>query len=343
MLDGIVVAEFGRIYSAPLAGMILSDLGARVIKIERKGMGDESRHYGAKLDDGLSDYFFALNRNKECVQLDLKDDGDLQTAKEILAGSDVLIHNSLQKSFDALGLSYKIVRALNPRIIYAAISGYGEKSKYRNSPSQDATIQGLSGFMSLNGFSESAPVKTGVPVIDYATGQYLVIGILAALMEREKTGEGRLVTASLLESAISMTSVESVRYLNKGAIAGRHGNRHHSIAPYDSFKTFDGYIMITIANDAMFERFARALGIGLEGFETNGQRLRDIDRLERIINECTEKYATVELVSLLKGNGISCEPINDIAKAHGSEEVRELNLIKEDRGFKYIKTPIGFY
>ena len=342
MLNGIVVAEFGRIFSAPLAGMILSDLGARVIKIERKGTGDESRHYGMKIGDNLSDYFYALNRGKEIIGLDLKNGEDLSAAKNILAGADVLIHNSLQKSFDALGLSYEAVREINPRIIYASISGYGGESRFKNTPSQDVTIQGLSGFMSLNGFSDDTPLKTGVPVIDYATGQHAVIGILAALMEREKTGKGRRVAVSLLESAISMTLVEAVRYLNTGVIAGRNGNRHTSIAPYNSYKARDGYVVIAIANDAMFERFADALEMDAEGFETNELRLSKIDMLEDIINEKAKKFTVNELVSLLKINKVSCAPINNIAQALGSREVRALDLIGQTDGVKYVKTPINF-
>ena len=342
MLEGIVVAEFGRIFSAPLAGMILSDLGAKVVKIERKGMGDESRYYGAKIDSCLSDYFFALNRKKEVIQLDLKNKDDLSDARRLLAESDVLIHNSLQKSFDSLGLSYQEVSQINPRIIYAAISGYGSKSKYKNYPSQDVTIQGLSGFMSLNGFSDSIPLKTGVPVVDYVTGLHAVIGIISALNERVKTGKGRLVTVSLLESAISMISVEAVRYLNTGIVTKCHGNRHTSIAPYNSYKTADGHIMIAVANDAMFERFAGVLGINVYGYETNEKRIKQIDKLENLINEKTENFTVSELVSLLKNNQISCEPINNICEALNSEEVRELSLVSEENHLKYIRTPINF-
>ena len=347
MLEGIVVAEFGRIFSAPLAGMILSDLGARVIKIERKGTGDESRHYGIKIKDdtespGISDYFFTLNRKKEIIQLDLKNEDDLSKAKSILCVSDVLIHNSLEKSFNSLGLSYEEVKKINPRIIYTVISGYGSKSKFRNSPSQDVTIQGLSGFMSLNGYSDSVPLKTGVPVVDYVTGLNAVIGILSALSERQKTGKGRLVTVSLLESAISMISVESVRYLNTGIVTKCHGNRHTSIAPYNSFRTSDGHIMIAIANDSMFERFAEVLGFSISGYETNEKRINRIDELENLINAKTEKFSVSELVPLLKNSQISCEPINSISQALESKEVNELSLIDEEDGLKYVKTPINF-
>jgi len=342
MLEGIVVAEFGRIFSAPLAGMILLDLGARVIKIERKGSGDESRSYGMKLNGNVSDYFYALNRNKEIIQLDLKNDIDLQKARSILAKSDVLIHNSLQKSFDALGLSYEAVREINPRIIYTIISGYGSMSKYKNAPSQDVTIQGLSGFMSLNGFAGDVPVKTGVPVIDYVTGQHAVIGILAAIMEREKTGKGRMVTVSLLESAIGMNAVEAVRYLNLGVITERQGNRHNSIAPYNSYKALDGYVMVAVANDAMFERLTIALGFCPDGFETNEKRLSQIGKLESIINDKTHRFTVAELVHLLKSNKISCEPINNIAQALGSEEISETNIVNQENHLKYIKTPINF-
>lgn len=325
MLDGIVVVEFGRIFSAPLTGMILSDLGAKVIKIERKGVGDESRYYGMKMENDVSDYFYALNRNKEVLSLDLKNEQDLSTAKKILSSADVLIHNSLQKSFDALGLSYETVREINPRLVYTAISGYGAGSKYQNFPSQDMTIQGLSGFMSLNGFPDGSPLKTGVPVIDYVTGQNAAVGIMASLIEREKTGKGKFVNVSLLESALSMVSVEAVRYLNIDKIACRNGNRHNSIAPYNSYKAKDGYVLIAIANDAMFERFANVLRIDSGEFSTNGKRLSNIDKLETNINEKTIKYTVNELINLLKENKISCDPINDIAQAFNSEETHHQN------------------
>lgn len=341
MLKDIVVVEFGRIFSAPLAGMILSDLGAKVIKVERKDVGDESRQYGVKINDGVSDYFFALNRNKKIVELDLKNPDDLEEAYVLLSDADVLIHNSLQHSFDALGLSYNQVSKINPRIIYASISGYGNRSIFKNAPSQDVTIQGLSGFMSLNGSEDSVPVKTGVPVVDHVTGQYLVIGILAALMEREKTGKGKRICASLLESAVGMTVVEAVRYLNTGIGAGRHGNRHTAIAPYNSYNAKDGHVIVAIANDAMFERFAQALGISTVGFETNRNRLDAIDRLEKCINEKTGQCTTRELVTLLKKHKVSCEPIHDIAQALDSEEVQQLSLFEQLDGLTYIKTPIN--
>lgn len=342
MLDGIVVVEFGRIFSAPLAGMILSDLGAKVIKIERKGSGDESRHYGMKMENDVSDYFYALNRNKEVISLDLKNEQDLLTAKKILESADILIHNSLQKSFDALGLSYEVVKEINPRMIYTAISGYGAVSRYNNFPSQDVTIQGLSGFMSLNGFPDGSPLKTGVPVVDYVTGQNAVVGIMASLIERGKTGKGKFVNVSLLESALSMISVEAVRYLNINKVASRNGNRHNSIAPYNSYKTKDGYVLIAIANDAMFERFANVLSIDFNEYNTNEKRLGQIGKLEIIINERTARYTVDELIHVLKENKISCEPINDIAQAFNSEEIQELNLIGQIDGMKYIKTPINF-
>ncbi len=341
MLEGIVVAEFGRIFSAPLAGMILSDLGARVIKIERAGVGDESRSFGQKIEEGVSDYFFALNRKKELISLDLKQEEDLKKAKEIIASSDVLIHNSLQNSFDRLGLSYDEVKKINPRIVYAAISGYGAGSRFLNNPSQDVTIQGLSGFMSINGYEDGSPLKTGVPVIDYVTGQYAVIGILAALREREATGKGKLVQVSLLESAVSMMSVEAVRYLNLGIVAGRHGNRHTSIAPYNSYKAKDGYVMIAIANDEMFRRFADAISLDVSGYETNEMRINGIDALEERIHERIFGYEVKDLVRILKDCKVSCEPIHDIGQGMESEEVKALHLVKEEDGKSFIRLPVN--
>lgn len=342
MLKGITVIEFGRIFSAPLSGKILSDLGARVIKIERKNTGDDSRHYGMKIDEKTSDYFFALNSNKELMELDLKDPQDLKICLNLLKDADILIHNSLQKSFDKLGLSYETIKKINPLLIYTSISGYGNDSKYQNDPSQDMTIQGLSGFMSLNGYRNGSPLKTGVPVIDYATGQNAVIGILAALFERNQTGKGKHVSVSLLETALSVTSIEATRYLNLGHIATRNGNRHYSIAPYNSYQVKDGYINIAIANDEMFQRFASVLNIDYQTFSTNSKRLEQIDYLDSLIGEKLINYTTKEIITILKENKISCGPINDIAQAFESLEVKELTLIKEHNNKKYIRTPINF-
>ncbi len=343
LLESITVVEFGRIFSAPLAGKILGDLGAKVIKIERKGTQDESRHYGMKLPNGESDYFRALNHNKETIELDLKDENDLKKALYILKNADVLIHNSLQKSFDKLGLSYEIVSKLNPKIIYTAVSGYGYKSVYRDNPSQDAIIQGLSGFMSLNGHADDIPLKTGVPMIDYVTGQYAVIGILAALNERHQTGKGKLVTVSLLESALGVIAIEAARYLNLNHVASRNSNRHYSIAPYNAYQTKDGYVMIAIANNEMFARFSNVLGINYDEFDSNEKRLANVDEMDRIINEKTKNYSTKDLIETLRANKISCGPINNIAQAFASPEVKELDLIEQKGEIKHLKTPINFF
>lgn len=341
MLEGIKVLELGKIFSAPLAGKILADLGASVIKIERYPLGDESRKYGMPLDDA-SDYYYALNYNKEVVMLNLKERIDLEKCYEYIKTADIIIHNSLQASFDRLGLSYEKVKSINPKIIYASISGYGEGSIFQNNPSQDISIQGLSGFMSLNGYKDDMPLKTGIPVIDYVTGQNAVIGVLAALQERSKTGLGKRVCVSLLESALGMISVEAIRYLNLGVVASRNGNRHYSIAPYNTYQTKDGYIIIAVANDEMFSRFASLFQIDFNKYETNALRLQKIDSLEKEIINKFSQYKTEELLKLLKEHKISCEKVNTIKEAFDSLEVKELSMIRKKDNYQYLTTPIRF-
>ncbi|MDL2292400.1 CoA transferase [Acholeplasma sp. OttesenSCG-928-E16] len=341
MLKGIKVIEFGRIFSAPLAGNILKDLNAEVIKIERKGYKDESRHYGMKLSDDLSDYYYALNSEKEVIYIDFKNEEDLKLVFKLIKESDVLIHNSIQSSYDKIGISYQNIKKLNPRLIYASINGYGNTDN-KNTRSQDIVIQGLSGFMSLNGNEYDVPQKTGVPVIDYVTGQNLVIGILAALLEREKTNRGKEINCSLLESALSLIQVEATRYLNLDYCEKRKGNRHYSIAPYNSYKVKDGFIIIAIANDEMFFRLADLIGLDKEKFQTNEKRISKIDELEGKINEKLIKYPKKEILKLLKENNISAGPINDIKEAFDSTEVKDLKNIKKGQ-FKSIKLPINFY
>ncbi len=320
----IKVLELGRVFSGPLCGMVLADIGAEVIKVERPGSGDESRQFG-------SDYFNSLNRNKKSIALDLKNPEHKAVLMKLIERSDVLVHNWLQESLDQLGFSYEGVKIINPRLIYCAISGYGYNSTYRNQPAQDIIAQGLSGFMSLTGEQEGLPLKTGIPVVDYTTGLYAAYSIMSALYMREKTGEGQLVHTSLLETALAMTSFEGARYLTKGEEPHRKGNRHPNICPYNVYRTKDGLVTVAVANQEMWKRFCEALKIeylmDLDLFSSNPLRLINQDILEPLLEAEMVKYSSEEITFILKNAKVSCTRIHSIKEAFACPEIKELNQV----------------
>jgi crotonobetainyl-CoA:carnitine CoA-transferase CaiB-like acyl-CoA transferase len=328
--DEIKVLELGRVFSGPLCGMVLADLGARVLKIERPERGDESRRFGAHSAGGSSCYFNSLNRGKQSLALDLGDDEDRQLFTELLTGADVIVHNWIQSSLDRRGFSYEAARALNPRLVYCAIGGYGRGTAFAERPAQDVIAQALSGLMSLTGEADGPPLKTAIPVVDYATGLYAAFAIMAALFRRQLTGEGQLVTISLLESALAMTSFASSTFLSTEALLGRTGNRHPSICPYDMYATADGPVVLAVANDAMWERFCAALGLDElrrdPRFRTNKDRLSHREELEAILAPKLAALPSSDVLDRLQTFRVSAAPVHDLAGAFGCDEVRELDM-----------------
>jgi crotonobetainyl-CoA:carnitine CoA-transferase CaiB-like acyl-CoA transferase len=331
VFEDIQVLELGRVFSAPLCGMVLADVGARVVKVERPGVGDESRRFGQHSAGGNSCYFNALNRNKQSVALDLKRGDDREAFIRLIGDSDVLVHNWLQHSLDKLGFGYNDIKKLNPKMIYCSISGYGHGTAHSHLPSQDILAQAVSGLMSLTGEEGGMPLKTGIPVVDYVTGLNAAFAIMSALYMRQVTGEGQLVTTSLLESALAMTSFEASSLLSLGVSSERRGNRHPYICPYNVYQTKDDLVTIAVANDAMWERFCVALGLGrLLGdarFATNKSRLENQDSLELVLESEINKLTTARLIALLKESRVSCARVNSIEEAFESDPVRELDMI----------------
>jgi len=330
-LSKIKVLELGRVFSGPLCGMMLADLGAQVIKVEAPGIGDESRSFGAHRTDGNSCYFNSLNRGKQSIELNLKDKKDRALFIELILKADVLVHNWIQASLDKLGFSYSDVKAINPRLIYCSISGYGHGTSCSDKPSQDIIAQAISGFMSLTGEREGVPLKTGIPVVDYVTGQYAAFAIMSALFMRQSTGEGRFVTASLLGSAVAMTSFSSSAYLSTGVETTRTGNRHPSICPYNLYKTLDGKIVLAVANDKMWQRLCKTLDLNHlardEKYHSNAARLKHQNELEAILSKQISKLSTQKALDAFKTAKISCAPVNSLKEAFSCLEVDELDML----------------
>lgn len=257
-LDGILVADFSRVLAGPLATMTLADLGARVVKVERPGTGDETRSWGPPFTATSTTYFESVNRGKESVALDLRDPDDLALARELARRADVVIENFLPGTMDRLGLGYDSVRATNPRVVYCSISGFGSGAG-ADRPGYDFVVQAVGGLMSITGAPE-APTKAGVALVDVLTGKDAVIGILAALAARARTGQGDRLEVSLLSSSLGALVNQGQAALSTGRAPRRMGNEHPSIAPYETLRCADGPIAVACGNDGQFVRLAETLG-----------------------------------------------------------------------------------
>lgn len=274
-LEGILVADFSRVLAGPMATMMLADLGARVIKVERPGSGDETRSWGPPFTDDSTTYFESVNRGKQSITLDLRDPSDLALALELARRADVLIENFVPGTMERLGLGYETVSADNPRVIYCSISGFGS-AQGRDLLGYDFVVQALGGLMSITGTPDE-PYKAGVALVDVLTGKDAVIGILAALRARELTGRGDRLEVSLLSSALASLVNQAQAALTTGTAPRRLGNQHPSIAPYETLHCADGPIALACGNDVQFARLSTAIGrpelAADERFATNADRV----------------------------------------------------------------------
>ncbi|MGT2462065.1 CaiB/BaiF CoA transferase family protein [Sinomonas atrocyanea] len=262
-LDGVLVADFSRVLAGPLATMTLADLGARVVKVERPGCGDDTRHWGPPFSATGATYFESVNRNKESVELDLADPEGLGLARELALRADVLVENFKPGGLEKLGLGYEALAAENPGLVYASISGFGSTGG-RDLPGYDFIVQALGGLMSITGAPDgvpgAGPMKAGVALVDVLTAKDATIGILAALAERDRTGRGRRVEVNLLSSLQGALANQAQAYLGAGVVPGRMGNDHPSIVPYQLLATADAPLAVAAGNDSQFARLCDAIG-----------------------------------------------------------------------------------
>ena len=317
-LDGVLVADFSRVLAGPYCTMLLGDLGAEVVKVERPGLGDDTRHWGPPWHDDQATYFLSVNRNKRSLTLDLRDPEDLERARELALRADVLVENFKPGAFDAMGLGYDSLRAENPGLVYASISGFGT-GEGASLPGYDLLVQAVGGLMSMTGSRPDEPVKVGVALVDVVTGLHATIGILAALQHRASTGEGQKVEVNLLSSLLSALVNQSSGYAAAGTVPGIMGNRHPSIAPYESYPTADKPFVIAVGNDAQFRKCMEVLGCpelgGDERFATNPARVQHRDELFDVMCERLQTRGADEWFTELSKAGVPCGPINDVAGA----------------------------
>ncbi|WP_067394183.1 CaiB/BaiF CoA transferase family protein [Streptomyces sp. F-3] len=287
-LDGILVADFSRVLAGPLCTMTLADLGATVIKVERPGTGDDTRSWGPPWSATSTTYFESVNRSKRSVALDLTDEGDRELARELARRADVLVENFKPGTLDRLGLGYDAVSAGNPGVVYCSVTGFGSGAG-AGLLGYDFVVQAVGGLMSITGAADGEPTKAGVALVDVLTGKDATIGILAALADRTRTGRGCRVEVNLLSSLLGSLVNQAQSYLETGRPPGRMGNRHPSIAPYETLRCRDGLLAVACGNDGQFARLAAVLGAPAlaedERFATNAARVTHREELVRALEE----------------------------------------------------------
>ncbi|MEU3744109.1 MULTISPECIES: CaiB/BaiF CoA transferase family protein [Streptomyces] len=317
-LDGIVVADFGRVLAGPYMTMLLADLGADVIKIERPGSGDDTRAWGPPFADGEATYFLGVNRNKRSIELDLTDPEDLAAARAIVDRADVLVENFRPGTMEKLGLGYEDVRAANPGLVYCSVTGFGTAEGARL-PGYDLLVQAMGGLMSVTGEPEGPGTKAGVALVDVITGLHAGLGVLAALRHRERTGEGQRVEVSLLHSLLSALTNQSAAHLGAGVVPRAMGNSHPSIAPYEVFEARDRPLVLAVGTDRQFRTLCERLGRRELGedprFATNTARVAHREELVEELSGTLGSRTADDWFEELTAAGVPCGPINDVAAA----------------------------
>jgi len=316
-LEGLIVADFSRVLAGPLAAMMLADLGAIVIKVERPRVGDDTRQWGPPWTGNSSSYFEAANRSKKSVELDLSDPGDLQLARELARRSDVLLENYRNGSLARKGLGYDQVAAENPRIVYASITGFGSRGG-KDLPGYDFLVQAVGGLMSITG-PPGEPMKVGVALVDVLTAKDAVIGILAALRRREADGIGQRIEVNLLSSLLGSLANQASAYLATGNPPTSMGNRHPSIAPYETLAAKDGYLAICCGNDEQFRKLTTVLGIPSTAndvrFASNGDRVTNRDNLVQVLQEALAVDTVDAWTARLATAGVPAGRVGSVADA----------------------------
>lgn len=332
IFEGIRVLDLSRVLAGPYCTMLLADMGAEVIKVEKPETGDDSRSFSPFIGDE-SAYFMSLNRGKKSIDLDLKKPKDKEIFWELVEKSDIIVENFRPGTMEKLGLGYEEIKKVKPSIIYAAISGFGHTGPYSKRPAYDMIVQGMGGIMSLTGEKEGLPVRVGSSIGDITAALFGVIGILSALHVRNRTGAGQKVDIAMMDSQVAILENAIARYEVTKNVPRPLGTRHPSIAPFQAFHTSDGHVIIAVGNDSIWKRFCKALEIEkyIEDprFSKNMNRVENVSLLEKIINEATIKRTTNEWLSILEAAGVPSGPINTVDEVIKDPQVLERNMIVE--------------
>ncbi|MDA1349138.1 MAG: CoA transferase [Chloroflexi bacterium] len=331
-LDGIKVLDLTQVMAGPFCTMLLADMGADVVKVEKPG-GDDVRGIGPPFINGESAAFLQINRNKRSIVMDLKNEQGVDALRRMAAQADALVQNYRPGAMERMGLGYEQVHEINPALVYCSISGFGSTGPYSKRAGFDLVTQGMSGLMSLTGQPGGAPTKVGVPITDLNAGFYAAYGVLCAYIERLKTGSGQMVDASLLEGGLAYTVWESAIYFATGQAAKPAGSAHRLTAPYQSFPTRDGYINIGAANQSNWERLCGALErpdlLEDPRFATNTDRIQNLRQLEATLTETLRGKESAEWLDAMERAGVPSGPIYDLAEAYDDPHVRARDMVVE--------------
>lgn len=325
-LDGVRVLDVSQVMAAPFCAQMLGDMGADVIKVEKPKGGDDSRRMAPPFINGESAAFLAMNRNKRSIALDLKQDQGVEIFRQLAARADILIENFRPGTMESLGLGYAVLSATHPELVYCSISGFGQTGPYRERGGFDLVAQGMSGIMSVTGNPGDAPVKVGVPITDLNAGMFAVYGILTAYIQRLRTGKGQYLETSLLEAGIAYTVWESAIYFATGTVPQPLGSAHRLSAPYQAFRTADGYINIGAANQANWEKLCAALEreelVQDSRFLDNPSRTMRADELAEELGKTFARRTTQEWMTFLDAAGVPAGPLYDLAAVYADPQVQ---------------------
>ena len=348
-LECIRVIELARILAGPWAGQTLADLGADVIKVEAPE-GDDTRRWGPPFIEAEGEktaaYFHAANRGKRSITCDFRTAEGQEIVRRLVAEADVVIENFKVGGLEKYGLDYASLRQVNPRLIYCSITGFGQTGPYAHRAGYDFIIQGMSGLMSVTGPADGQPQKVGVAVTDIFTGVYAATAILAALVQRGRTGEGQQIDMALLDVATSIMANQAMNYLASGKAPGLMGNAHPNLAPYAVFDCKDGWLILATGNDSQYQRLCRILGLGDMAtdakFLTNADRIAHRAEMTDRITAATRTWAKADLLSACEAEGVPAGPINDMAEVFADPQVIARGLQIAPEGLPGVRSPMTF-
>ena len=332
-LEGIRVLDLSRILAGPFCTMMLGDMGAEVIKVENPVGGDDTRGWPPFYDGGESSYFQSVNRNKKSLTLNLKAEEGKEVLRALVQESDILIQNFRPGAIERLGFDWDTCHALNSRLIYASVSGYGQSGPSRARPAYDILLQGEGGLMSITGAEGGGGFKTGIAIADLTTAMFATQGILLAIIAREKTGKGQYVDTAIQDGQAALMSHAAGNYFATGAPPGRLGNRHPSISPYRDFPCSDGELIVAAANDSLWQRFARAIGradlADDPRWEKNAARVSGRDELEAEIEQTMRTKTRAEWAEIVSGAGVPCGPVRTIEELCADPQIHHREMVVE--------------
>jgi CoA:oxalate CoA-transferase len=339
----VTVVDLTRVLAGPFCTMVLADLGARVIKVERPGTGDDARGFGP-FAGGVSAYFASLNRGKESIALDLKREADRAVFEALLERADVLVENFRPGTLERLGYGWEALRARYPRLVYAAVSGFGHSGPYAERPAYDVIVQAMGGIMSLTGWPGGPPTRVGTSIGDIAAGLFAAVGIGAALHQRAATGAGTKVDVAMLDAQVAILENAIARHQATGEVPGRLGSRHPSIAPFAAFAAQDGSLVIAAGTDALFTALCRTLerpALAADPrFATNEARVRHVDALQAELEAALAARPVAEWLIRLEAAEIPCGPIQDIAQVLADPQIAARNMLIRAGGLAMAANPI---